>query len=193
MGPGGGSLRSSYLAAGFLPPKPHLRHLPWSSPACLPACRLGTALVIGGLMARGMHRGGLARTSTNIQSPSAVRAAAAAASAGLLRRSPNGSSTPAASLLLPAITIPIIRQNGGVTPADLAPALLGGDAAAAAKKDSGTIAVDVQAGALASLLQLEAGTGSAVAASTAHARSPVAGSGMGAGSVTTRRKTLDLG
>lgn len=134
--------------------------------------RLGTLLVIGGLVARGMHRGSLARTS-------------AKATNGMRKSASVG------ELLLPA-SVPVIDQAAGgrsAAAADAAAeegrllqhALL---AAAAAKKvGEARIPVEVQAGALAG--------GTAEASRLALRRgSPLAGS---TASVAARRKGTELG
>ncbi|PSC69081.1 adenosine 3-phospho 5-phosphosulfate transporter 1 isoform A [Micractinium conductrix] len=117
---------------------------------------IGTALVIGGLMARGMHRGGLERTSAVHRSKTPT----AMGGGGAPRRAAAASG--AASLLLPLTTIPVIAQLAPEAAAAVAAA------AAAAKKDASSIAVDVQAGSLASSLS-ESGSGGALGARSPHA------------------------
>ncbi len=140
--------------------------------------RVGTALVIGGLLARGMHRGSLDRTSAKAKGNGTAAANGTVASPGL-RRAGSGASK---ALLLP-LTIPVVRQaSDGVLSGDA-------DAAAAKKDDAMAIAVDVQAGALASGQQDGSCDGSA------HVRSPSpVGNGVGGGpSVAIRRKALEMG
>jgi hypothetical protein len=140
--------------------------------AALPCpCRLGTLLVICGLVARGMHRGGLARTS-------------AKAANGMRKSASVG------ELLMPA-TVPVIDQaasGGGGAAADVAAeegrllqhALL---AAAAKKLGEARIPLDVQAGAL--------GGAPAEGSKLALRRgSPLAG---GSASLAARRKPAELG
>lgn len=146
--------------------------------ACHTLCRVGTALVIGGLLTRGMHRGSLDRTSAKAKGNGTAAANGTVASPGL-RRAGSGASK---ALLLP-LTIPVVRQaSDGVLSGDA-------DAAAAKKDDAMAIAVDVQAGALAS------GQQDGSCDDSAHVRSPSpVGSGVGGGpSVAIRRKALEMG
>ncbi|KAL4457385.1 hypothetical protein ABPG75_012250 [Micractinium tetrahymenae] len=147
-----------------------------------PSQWVGTALVIGGLLARGMHRGGLDRTSALAKAKGGSGAAVNGSGASpKLRHAGSGSSK---ALLLPLSTIPVIRQaSDGLMCGDAVAA-----AAAAKKDDAMAIAVDVQAGALASAQQDGGGSASA------HVRSPSpVGSGGGGPSVATRRKALEMG
>lgn len=142
------------------------------------SCRVGTALVIGGLLARGMHRGSLDRTSAKAKGGGAAAANGSVASPGPRR---TGSGT-YKSLLLP-LTIPVIQQASDG-------ALAGDAVAAAAKKDDAmAIAVDVQAGALASAQQDGGGS-----SASAYVRSPSpVGNAGGGPSVAMRRKALEVG
>lgn len=137
--------------------------------------------MIGGLLARGMHRGGLDRASAKVKGSSTAAASAGGASPGLRRA---GSGSAKAALLLPLSTIPVIRQASD--------GLVAGDAIASATKKDDTIAiaVDVQAGALASSQQ-DGGGGS----TSAHMRAPSpvgGGGGAGGTSVAMRRKALEM-
>lgn len=150
-----------------------------------PSQWIGTSLVIGGLLARGMHRGGLERTSMKGRSPHAAISNSSGGSgshpSSMLRRTSSNSQSAAKALLLPLTTIPVVRHSGPEAATAAGPL----DAAAAAKKDAGAIAVDVQAGSLASGVQH--------GAASTRARSPTAANGKGAASVAMRRKALDLG
>ena len=143
--------------------------------------RLGTLLVIGGLVARGMHRGGLERTSSKRQHQLLGAVGGGSGPAGL-RTAAGATNSSASALLLPITTIPAISQHASGSQ-ELDAALSAAAAAAASKKDGRGIPVDVQAGALAS-------GGPDV---SSLRRSPSLGGGSKGGSgVDTRRKALEL-
>ena len=132
-------------------------------------------------MARGMHRGGLERTSSKKHQQLLGAVGVGSGPAGM-RTAAAATNSAASALLLPITTIPVISQHASGSQ-DLDAALSAAAAAAASKKDGRGIPVDVHAGALAS----GGPDGSGLR------RSPSLGGGSKGGSgVATRRKALEM-